>query len=297
MGTKRNYGINTDMFTNRDACHLAISEDDGRTWIGFRELFLDQRRNVGDYAMTGGIDRGMHQSQFVELGNNKMLLSFGQHWLHRSMAVFDLDWLYAKSRSCDFANGLDDWSVQTYYTHVLGHRALNRKEGATLVPHPSKRGRRVMKIARPSDPDVINQTQGATWNFPAGKAGSFTTRVMVNKGCQGFRIGLLDRWFPPTDITAHSCAMFSLAVGAGGKLGPHKRLMPGRWYALRFEWDAVASRRKHRCQVFVNGKPVKRLPLNRPSRDGISYVHFISTAKSQDTQGFFVESVKADVNA
>jgi len=294
MGNSRNFGVNTDMFTNRDACHLAISEDDGRTWTGFRELFLDQRRNASDYAMTGGIDRGMHQSQFVELGAGKMLISFGQHWMHRSMAVFDLDWLYEKSRSCDFANGLDDWSVQTYYVRVQGHRALNRKEGATLISHPTRRGRKAMKIARPGDPEVINETQGATWNFPAGKSGSFTTGVMVRKGCQGFRIGLLDRWFPPTDITAHSRSMFSLAVGPSGKLGPHRRLIPGRWYELRFEWDGLSNRAKHRCRLLVNGKLAKRLPLLCPSRDGISYVHFISTAKTEDTQGFLVESVNAE---
>jgi hypothetical protein len=299
MGNVRNYGINTDMFTNRDACHLAISDDDGRSWTGFRELFLDPRRNAGDYAMTGGIDRGMHQSQFVELGDGKILISFGQHWLHRSMAVFDVGWLYEKSRTGRFASGLDDWSVQTYFVGVQGHRALNRKSGAELVRHPDSSGRRVMRLARPEDPEVISANQGATWNFPAGKAGSFATRVMPLPGCGGFCVSLLDRWFNPTDLVAPTRAMYALRVRGSGKNALPGRfraitLEPGRWSELRFEWDGLTSAARHPCRLFVNGAPAGALPLNRAGRNGVSYAHFISTAAEHDPHGFLVESVAAE---
>jgi len=306
MGNLRQYGINTDMFTNRDAAHLAISEDDGRTWIGFRELFLDQRRNAGDYGETGGIDRGMHQSQFLELGGGKVLISFGQHWLHRSMAVFDLEWLYEKSRSGDFANGLDDWSVQTFFAGVQGHRALNRKAGAELIAHPDRRGRQVLHICRPHDPELITENQGATWNFPAAKAGSFTTRIMPQRGCGGFCISLIDRWFNPTDLVAPAKAMYSLHVGGPdrhdwrsepsgmeGRIDRRTKLPAGRWSELRFEWDGVNSGGRT-CRLLIDGKARYELPLNRRSRNGISYAHFISTATAEDRQGFLIESVKAE---
>jgi len=301
MGNVRNYGINTDMFTNRDACHLAISEDDGRSWVGFRELFLDERRNADDYAVTGGIDRGMHQSQFVELGEGKILISFGQHWLHRSMALFDVAWLYQKSRSNCFANGMQDWSTQTYFVGVRGHRALNRKAGATLTAHPDRLRRRVMRLARPIDPEVINEYQGATWNFPAGKVGSFTTRVMPLPGCQGFCVSLLDRWFNPTDLVAPTQAMYALRIDRAGQVrgtrGAGGLIKSGTWSELRFEWDGVALASRHKCRLFINDKPVGALRLNRASRNGISYVHFISTAAKPDQQGFLVESVAAEVSS
>ena len=69
-----------DVFTNRDALHAAISEDDGKTWIGFREVVLDEHRNDPDYAVTAGSnDRGKHQSEVVQLDENRVLLSCGQH--------------------------------------------------------------------------------------------------------------------------------------------------------------------------------------------------------------------------
>ena len=41
-------GLGEDAFTNRDAVHAAISDDDGKIWRGFRELFLNARRNDGN---------------------------------------------------------------------------------------------------------------------------------------------------------------------------------------------------------------------------------------------------------
>ncbi len=56
-----------DVFTNRDACHAAISEDDGRTWIGFREMRLNPLRNSGDFGSRASHDFSVHQPQALEL--------------------------------------------------------------------------------------------------------------------------------------------------------------------------------------------------------------------------------------
>ena len=56
-----------DVFTNRDACHAAISEDDGRTWIGFREMRLNPLRNAGDFGSQASHDFSVHQPQALEL--------------------------------------------------------------------------------------------------------------------------------------------------------------------------------------------------------------------------------------
>ena len=46
--------------------------------------------------------------------------------------------------------------------------------------------------------------------------------------------------------------------------------------------------------LLLRGSCRADLPLNRTSRNGIWYVQFISTAAEEDTQGFLVESVRAE---
>jgi hypothetical protein len=239
-----------------------------------------------------------------------VLVSCGQHWLHRSLVIFDTRWLYETCRSDDFTNGLRDWSTHQYITGLRGHCALNRKQGAELIDHPSKPVRKVLRICRPSDLSLWCENQGGVWNFPAAKAGAFTTRILCRRGFGGARISLIDRWFNPTDLTAHRFAMYSLEIGPDGglllrsgnrnqarglsPLASGLRLTPGKWHDLTFEWDGLARRKGHGCTLCVDGKPAGELPLSRTSRNGICYVQFISTAEREDTHGFLVEHVHAE---
>ena len=72
------------------------------------------------------------------------------------------------------------------------------------------------------------------------------------------------------------------------------RLKPGSWHELAFDWQGLSQRARDGCRLLVDGKPRAELPLNRASRNGISYVQFISAAAEEDTQGFLVESVQAE---
>jgi hypothetical protein len=129
-----------DVFTNRDVLHAAISDDDGKTWTGFREIYLNPLRNEWDYATRGGkdveLDKSVHQSQAAELPHGKVLLALGQHPLVRAFIIFDPDWLYETERSDDFLNGLNNWTTHKFVEGIKSHCAYDRHPGPQLVDHP-----------------------------------------------------------------------------------------------------------------------------------------------------------------
>jgi len=280
-------GLGEDFFTNRDALHAAISDDDGKTWRGFRELLLNARRNDGNYGDTGGHDRSVHQPQFVEVEKGHVVVSVGQHWLHRSLLVFDPGWLLETRRQSDFANGLDDWSVQGFRKGIRGHCSLNRYESCTLVSHPDVGKRRVLNVRNSARDDALFPRGGATWNFPAGRTGYVETRIRLQPGFGGARLCLLDRWLNPTDPTAASFAMAHLDVAASGQLSLNQ------WYTLRFTWPSANAGAQ--IEVTLDGQPFTTLPSTRTAHHGVSYLHFQSTSPEHDT-GLLVESVRAEIS-
>lgn len=279
-------GLGEDAFTNRDAVHAAISDDDGKTWRGFRELFLNARRNDSNYGETGGLDRSVHQPQFVEVENGRVVLSVGQHWLHRSLLVFDPDWLLETKRLGDFSNGLDDWSVHGYKKGIRGHCSFNRYESSTLVSHPDDAKRRVLNVRHSGRSNAIFPRGGATWNFPEGQAGFVETRIRLQQDFGGARLCLLDRWLNPTDPTVASLAMGHLDLASGGKLKPQQ------WHTLRFTWKSAEAGAE--IEVTLDGQPFGKLPVTRSALHGISYLHFQSTSVDRDS-GLLIESVRTEI--
>ena len=295
----RKYVLNgnwEDVFTNRDAIHAAISEDDGKTWIGFRELHLNPLRNDSDFAVRRGtgesLDRSVHQSQAAELPGGKVLVALGQHPLVRTFVIFDPDWLYETKRRDDFSNGLKDWSTFKFLRGIRGHCAYNRDAGASLIDHPNDRGAKVLRIGRVENPELLCENDGAVWNFPAGLKGKFVTKIMLKPGGQGGRICLLGRWLNPTDLLAGHYAMYSITFDGQGRVDGKDFFEVGRWHELRFEWDDLQS---GACKLYIDGVQRMSLPLNRPSVNGISYAHFQSIAAKADSAGFLIESVEAKV--
>ena len=279
-----------DVFTNRDAIHAAISEDDGKTWIGFRELILDEYRNNEDYAVTkGSNDRAKHQSEIVQLDVNRVLYSCGQHPLHRRLMIMDVRWLYAKERSSDLAkDGTKDWTTHQYINKIAGHCGYNRKPGAQV-----KDG--ALRVLRIEDETLTNQNQGATWNFPSGGTGMVTTKIRLEKGGAGVQIALTDRWFNPTDDTVDQFASYVLKIDQHGKTKHGKRLLtPGKTHELGIIWKNVGK--KGQAMLKLDGKTTTiKLPCNKPCPNGISYVHFYNSAVSPDRNGFSIFKTQAQV--
>ncbi len=293
-----------DAFTNRDSHHAAISHDDGKTWVGFRELILDEIRNESDYATRNGSeDRGRHQSEFFQFDKHNVIMTAGQHHNHRKILKFDTRFLYEKSRFTNFSNGTEDWTIHSFIPIKAGHCAYNRKPGAFLVNHPRKSSAKVLNIKRVKDSDLINEKYevnyeqgGAIWNFPNGSASTVNMKFILNKGSQGTQVSLTDRLFNACDPTTKEFAMYTLNLKPGMRLGK-TILKPGVSYSLTFKWTNVTEEGKPGCKIYLSGNkgPVKSLPLVNASPNGISYIHLISTAKTAD-EGLLLESVKANVN-
>ncbi len=280
-------GIWEDVFTNRDVLHAAISEDEGKTWKGFRELILNPKRNDSDYGEADqrfSLDMSVHQNQSVELPGGKVLVSLGQHKEHRKMLIFDPNWLTETSRKDDFSKGLDKWSTFLYKKGIVGHCAYNRTQGAQLVSNPVDGGKKALKIARMDNDELEISNQGAVWNFPALQKGRFEASVYIPEGSQGGRISLTDRWFNPSDTTAYTFAMYNFELSG---------LQENQWQTLLFDWDLTTKNKG--CRVIdEKGNEIITLPLNQKNIHGISYVHFISTAKQEDVKGFLIEKVKSE---
>lgn len=279
-------GSGEDIFNNRDAFHAAVSSDDGKTWRGFREVLLDSNRNDSRYAETGGLDRSVHQAQFVQVEAGRVLVSVGQHWLHRSLFLFNPDWLLETKRSSDFGNGLDDWSVHGYFKGIRGHCSLNRYASSTLIPHPDRPEQKVLQVRRCARKDAIFPRGGAVWNFPMGQSGHVEVRLRLTKDFGGARICLLDRWLNPVDPTTASLAMCHLDLPSQGAISAKES------HRLRFTWKSVKEGAE--CEVTLDDKPFTKLPITRTANHGLSYIHFQSLSDTVD-QGLLIEGVEAEV--
>jgi hypothetical protein len=290
--------------TARDVVHAAISDDDGKTWRGFREVVLGKRRHSLFFSYTPAYDAGIHHQKFTVTKDNKALVFTGQDdkfvtWDtdHRQVVIFDIDWLYATSRSTDFSHEYDElsvfklsqkrWRDTNYYSRVMG---------ATLIGHPTQSYKKVLHLGREKCDWIFNEQDGANWNFPAGKMGSLETSIQLRSGFQGGAISLVNVFYPPSDNAGDTAAMYRLDIPPDGRISASTTLEPETWYDVKLEWNGTAEKKRHSCKVYINGSlQPEELPLNNISRDGVCYVRFRSTAQDEDLAGWLVEHIKADV--
>lgn len=288
-------GRSEDVFTNRDVLHAAISDDQGQTWRGFRELVLNPLRNAGDFRTVGGkmmFDRSVHQTQALELPGNKILVGYGQHVMCWGFLVFDLGFLLETSRSDDFSDGLQDWSVHQYLKshsgnfRCAGHCAWNRRAGASLIPAPDGSPREVLQIARHPDPRLVFEREGAVWNFPAAVKGRVTLELMLVPGSGGLRITLCDRWFNPVDPVVHQLSPFVFELDSAGRINQVPCLKPGMKSTLEITFDHEAGTASFSV-VGITGETTRQTDVS----GDISYLHLQSLAEGSDPHGVLIYSV------
>lgn len=274
------------VFTNRDANHVAITSD-FKTWHGFREIHLNPIRNRADYRTYGnsyaGRDKSVHQFQAIELPFNKVLVCFGQS-ATRKLKIFDINWLYEKSRKEDFSKGLENLSTHLYVKSysgsmgILGHCQWNRVNGALLVPTPELDGREVLSICHTSDPRLYSNKQGVVWNFPNAKKGSIELKLY--RLTKGVSVSLLNRWFNPCDETVKNHAVFNFKL-------TENELTEKEWETIKIDFDL----NNKKALISKNGKLLFESELLNEVYHGISYIHIQTDCDKGDYEGVLLKSM------
>lgn len=271
------------VYGGRDALHAAVSDDEGKTWYGYREVYRDPTRN--DTPPRRG-DRGTAYPFPYRAPEGKVIVMTGQGRVGASL-VFDPDWLLERRREDDFSSGLDGWSV---FKHVGPAERWwrNRTQGPILVNHPHEAGARVLHIRRPDE----WEGDGAVWNFPMGRAGTLGMRILLCDGFRGATISFMDRFFDPTDPAGDAKAVFSLPITPDGGISIRERLSVGEWQRLGFSWDLP----QRMVVVSIDEEPVVYLQPTRGEVRGVNYVRVRSTAAEIDTAGLYLGHVAVETD-
>ncbi len=259
-----------DAHGGRQVLHAAISEDEGKTWRGHREVLRDPLR-AEPAPMT---DHGVAYPFPTATKEGNILISAGKRQSGTILTLFNPSWLYETSQKDDFSKGLENWS--TFGT-----------KGVSVIPHPRKRGAQVLQIRKP---EAI-WSAAAVRNFPLGKKGRLSMRISHRAGAKGILIALTDHFSTPFDQEDHIHSLYNLSIDDEGTLEGKMRLESDRWYNLTLEWD----NERRRCTVRLDKKELTVLPLRKETL-GANYLRIRSTAEDTDEAGLLVESVAVNVS-
>jgi hypothetical protein len=268
------------VYSGRDALHAAISDDEGKTWRGFREVYRDPTRNASP-PKSG--DRGTAYPHATVTKDNKILLVSGQGAELRRRFLIDPEWLLETSQSEGFTN-LDAWHYYKGFGQPKGWWR-DRVPGPQLIKHPYKPDANVLHVRRPDE----RAADGAVWNFPAAKNGELTLRIRAEKDFGGATICLADFMLDPCDDTAAARSNFSINIDASGRFSETGSLTPGQWHTLKLSWDGK------KCEATLDDKPAGEIAMIKAAPDGVSYLRLRSIATAVDTAGFLIESVNMTV--
>lgn len=267
----------------RDALHAAISDDRGKTWRGFRELYRDPKRNESPPRRG---DRGTAYSTGVLNNDGKLVVTTGQGEHRRAILLFDPAWLTATHHEDDFSDGLDTWTTFTEFGDAEPPVFRDRTDGPRLIGHPDRDNAKVLNIGRPKD----KPGDGAVWNFPMVRKGKLAITLKLQEGFDGANISFNDCFYNPGDFDGEREAVFGVPIGATGKLLNHPALAIGKWQTLEFDWNLDANE----CSVSVDGKPILSLPILHGAAAGVSYIRIRSTASAADSAGLLIEKISMD---
>lgn len=267
------------IYANRDALHMAISDDDGVTWRGFREVYLSPRRNGGINDQIGG-DFGTAYPFMNVTKQGKIIMHTGQgegtHY--NAMFLIDPKWLCETERKEDFSKDMRNLCAYTFYGAVKVRRR-SRFLGPKIIEHPDDKNQKVMLLSHPDEKYAPN---AAVWNFPLARKGKVTLELRKNKGAAPLELLLTDHYSHPNDNLAPNNAMFRLDVAKV------LQLKEGVWSQVTIDWDLDANT----CSAST-GNEKHNVKLQKKTETGISYLRLNLMADKQDTAGWLVNRMHA----
>ena len=269
------------VYGGRDALHIAISSDDGRTWQGFREIYLDHRRN--DNPAASG-DRGTAYPLGAYTSDGQIVVLAGQGKGGRNPILVDPDWITATTAESDFSDGLAQW---TTYQHIGPAKRWwrARRTSCELIETPGEKDTRSLHVRHAASSGEPSEPDTAVWNFPNGWRGELTARIRLPAGSQGAIFSLNDRFFDPSNTLGEDAAVFQARVTTDNA-------KPDEWHTLSLRWDLSSSQ----CESLLDEKRIETLPLHARTLNGISYLRIRSAAASPDPHGIIVRRVQAQIS-
>jgi len=254
----------------RHVLHTAISEDEGQTWRGVREVARDPLSHEPPPP------RGDHGTAYpfpTLAKEGKVIFTTGQGPGRNFCVLFDPDWLYETHQKDDFSAGLEDWS--TFGT-----------KGVELTPHPEKENVQVLSIRKAHE----DWPAATVWNFPSGRRGSLRMRLLLKPDFKGALVGITDHFSVPFDQEDRFYNLFNLQINPDGQIAKGIKLEPNHWYNVELKWDCE----EHKCNVFLDKRQIQTLAQLRDS-EGACYLRPRSIAEEIDDAGFLVEYVEAEL--
>lgn len=302
-------GTDYGYYAGRDVLHAAISSDDGATWSGFREVYLDPNRNLDPVAAGIKKDSGTAYPYVAQVdGNGSIVLIAGQPprnssgviptgWIecHREFRI-DPDWLEEPGTEEKFegTDPLAGISVFRVYGSITNYRRP-REQSAVIADDPvAGSSNHVLHLRRV---DSAKDGDGATWNFPKAANGWLRMKLLLRTGFAGGSIGLTDRFFNPTDQQGEDLSYFRLSIGSDRVIGS-TTLSADAWHDIELKWDVE----KETAIVSVDGSQATLLTRQSSPGTGaqaveclhgLSYLRLRSTASGSDTGGFMVDDLIA----
>jgi hypothetical protein len=241
----------------------ALSYDEGKTWVGYREV----ARIMGDTQVS--------YPNACQAADGAVILRCGP------LMKFNPEFLINPTLREDFSQGHGRWCTLA-------------QEGAGVISDPDGGEGRVMRVIKPR----ADKSAAACLNFPCGVKVELTFEVRVEKEFQGAQFALTD-FFALPGVPADGAFPFRITAGGrvelsgsrGSWLPTPGDLAPGRWHILRLTWDCDVRR----AFLHLDGVEIGVIEQFMCA-PGLCYFRVRSTAEGTDPTGFYLRSVSISVS-